>query len=136
MAANKVERADRTIDGWLRVAEENDDDPEFSLDDDEEYQDDKVELEIRTLEYKRALQRLSRAQPELGLVPEEDCDGREASEPLCPLCSCGSGARAAGENFPPWLAQLADRGFCIARPGECDWEGWSRRCDVMNGYAW
>ena len=112
MAANKVERADRTIDEWLRVAEENKDDAEFCLDDDEEYQEDKVELEILTLEYKRALQRLSRAQPELGLVPEEDCEGRQASEPLCPLCPlclCGSGARAAGKNFPPWLAQLEDR---------------------------
>lgn len=135
-AATKVEAADRRIDGWLRVAEENKDDPEFCLDDDEEYQEDEVELEIRTLEYKRALQRLSRAQPELGLVPEEDCDGRQASEPLCPLCPCGSGARAAGKNFPPWLAQLKDRGFCIARPGECDWEGWLRRCDAMGGSAW
>ena len=131
-AANKVESADRSFEGWLRVAEDNCDDEDFCLDDDEEYLDVKVELEIWMLEYKRRLQRLARAQPELGLVPEEDCLCQQATGPLCP---CGSGARVAAQFCPPWLLQLESGGFCIARPGECDWEGcWEKRYAIMTGY--
>ena len=130
-AANKVESADRSFEGWLRVAEDNCDDEDFCLDDDEEYLDVKVELEIWMLEYKRRLQRLARAQPELGLVPEEDCLCQQATGPLCP---CGSGARVAAQFCPPWLLQLESGGFCIARPGECDWEGcWEQRYAIMTG---
>ena len=131
-AALTVEAATRTFEEWLRIAEEASDD-DFSLDDDEDYQEDEMELDIRTLEYKRTLQRLARAQPELGIVPEADCNGHAASGPLC---SCESGLRVAGPGYPPWLLQTEALGFCFERLGECDWEGWELRCDVMKGYKW
>jgi len=121
-AAIDAEAALREFGGWVDLKDGD------CLDDDEEYQEDKIEMELKLLVYKRALQRLARARPDLEVNAEQDCLGHEASGPLCP---CGSGARIAGEGYPSWLLQTEALGFCCAKPGVCDWDAWEIRCEIL-----
>ena len=121
-AANEAECALNAYDAWL---------PEFRLEEDEEYQDEKLEMQYKMLEYKRALQRLEHAAPELGVVAKEDCKGHQAAGPMCP---CRSGGRVAVQGYPPWLLQTEELGFCAATC-ECGRKAWEMRCAITNGFS-
>ena len=81
-------------------------------------------MQYKILEYKRALQRLEHAAPELGVVAKEDCKGHQAAGPMCP---CMSGGRVAMQGYPPWLLQTEELGFCAATCEVCNLIGGSRR---------
>jgi len=71
-----------------------------------EYDEDGVE--IRRIQYKRMLKRLSEAFPELELQVAQLLEGVRADEHNSCACPCGTG------RIPqwPWVAAMPGKGFC------------------------
>jgi len=104
-AAATAERYEASIHFLARILEaekDGDDASEWWTD----YDEDGVE--IRRIQYKRMLKRLSEAFPELELQVPQLLEGVSADEHNSCACPCGAG------RLPqwPWVAAMPGKGFC------------------------
>ena len=101
---------------------------------DDEYFEAKLQLEVETKRYPRALQKLARAVPQLELCPSQWAEGLSAHHSCLAhgtrLCRCRSGDRVGVPGFiMPWYLQTESLGFCQCTAAAADRR--SARATVM-----
>ena len=84
---------------------------------DDDYFEAKLQLEMETKRYRRALQKLARAMPQLELRPDQWAEGLSAHHSCLAhatrLCRCRSGDRVGLPGYiRPWYLQTESLGFC------------------------